>query len=114
MFREICPDCIYEERIYSEEGEVHRSSRCYPGPFNRTCPKCRAGWRKSGLLGAPNFISMSLFVFGVVGLTHARLVSCGSCGGLNRCRNLRGDPTPAFCTHCGGQGRVTIWTWATS
>lgn len=106
----VCPYCIHEA---AENNGDYRYSRCYLGPFNRKCPLCGAGWRESGLLDSPNVITMSLFILGVVLVTGTRLVSCGSCSGRVR-RRRRTEPPPAYCYHCKGQSRISIWTWALS
>jgi len=104
---EVCPSCVYES---GREERIH-SSRCYVGPFNRTCPSCGARWgnRSFSFLWIPEPVSFALIVLFAGIVSAARMAGCPDCGGRVFVRPLRlaWDAGPP-CLRCSGRGRVTL------
>ena len=107
--REVCPDCIRESR----DPERGHRSRCFIGPYNRTCPDCGAGWRNTAFsfLWFPEPLTLAGLVL-LIGILSGRVFSCPPCGGRSYARPFRatGDPEPR-CPQCGGKGRLSLLKW---
>jgi hypothetical protein len=104
---EVCPECVRE----SGPEDCIRSSRCYVGPFNRTCPSCGSRWgnRSISFLWIPEPVSFALILLLSGILSALRMARCPACDGrvFIRPLHLSWEAGPP-CLRCGGRGRVTL------
>lgn len=106
---EVCPACIYESKL---EGDLCvRSTRCYFGPHNRTCPACGAGWKNTSFavrdLLEPGPMALLAILIGF--LSSIRALRCPQCHGAHFKRLTRGAPGRPLCPRCQGRRRLTPW-----